>query len=559
MTSLSDKILSAQTVHGIAPHDVQYDFSSIAEVLKARAEDERTWMIYYDEQNNRTEYSFKNFVARVCQTAGLLKANGLKRGDRIATAAHNHPDTIVQYFAAWMLGACVVPLNMTEDDARISYILQNSRAKLVFCREDYLARLEALLQSDVLKEKALKIIPVFGDELRDGGFHELLKSSETAEFPKGDFLDDECLIVYTSGTTGNPKGVVLVQRNLFADGTSIAAWHGIDATQRMMCVLPIHHVNGTIVTTVTPFLAGASLVLNRKFQTEYFFKRILDEKVNIVSVVPTLLAFLLEGKADSLDVLKNGFKHIICGAGPLTCELAKQFEDHYGIRIMHGYGLSETTCYSCFLPTELSNEEHRHWMQDFGFPSIGVPIPANEMAIHDENGNSLGEMERGEIVIRGTNVMKEYYENPKANEETFKNGWFRSGDEGFFKKDEQGRDFYFITGRLKELIIRGGVNLAPLEIDEVLARAPGVKAGICVGFVNDFYGEEVGALVIPTNENVLKEEILDFCFKNLAFSKAPKVVIFAENLPVTSTGKYQRNKVKELFKEYQGVQFKKVK
>ncbi|HYF03372.1 MAG TPA: long-chain fatty acid--CoA ligase, partial [Patescibacteria group bacterium] len=137
------------------------------------------------------------------------------------------------------------------------------------------------------------------------------------------------------------------------------------------------------------------------------------------------------------------------------------------------------------------------------------------------------------------------------------NGWFRSGDEGFFKKDEKGRDFYFITGRLKELIIRGGVNLAPLEIDEVLARAPGVKAGICVGFVNDFYGEEVGALVIPNNEKVLKEEILEFCFKNLPFSKAPKVVLFAEQLPVTSTGKYQRNKVKDLFKEYQGVQFKK--
>src|SRR5207244_4638930 len=134
---------------------------------------------------------------------------------------------------------------------------------------------------------------------------------------------------------------------------------------------------------------------------------------------------------------------IIFGAGPLTCDLALRFEDHFGIPIMHGYGLSETTCYSCFLPLDLSADERRHWLKDFGFPSIGVPIPTNEMTIHDDHGVELPEGMKGEIVIRGHNVMKGYYANPEANETTFAYGWFRSGDEGFYKSDAMGRRFFF--------------------------------------------------------------------------------------------------------------------
>jgi len=323
-----------------------------------------------------------------------------------------------------------------------------------------------------------------------------------------------------------------------------------------MCVLPVHHVNGTIVTHVAPFLACASVVLNRKFSASHFFDIVRTESVNIVSVVPTLLAFLLEANANGEGSAEGGLRHIICGAGPLTCDLAQRFEDRYGIPIIHGYGLSETTCYTCFLPRELSALTHRAWMRDYGYPSIGVPLPCNEMAIHSADGTELRAGERGEIVSRGPNVMKEYAGNAKATQEAFKHGWFRSGDEGFMKLDDEGRRFFFITGRIKELIIRGGVNLAPLEIDEVIARAPGVRAGIAVGFENNIYGEEVGALVIPNDDTVQAESILAFCREHLPFHKAPKVVLFTEALPVTSTGKYQRNKVKGLFAAYRDVQYR---
>lgn len=566
--NLEAKMLAAQTVLGIQPNDYPLPFPSIAAMLLAQQQRyaEKVFLIFYDEHNNRSQFSYDEFVTLARKTASFLAAMGIKRGDRIATAAYNHPDTIVQYFGAWMMGACVVPLNMSEDNDRLRYVLKNSGAKLLLCREDYVQRLHEFLPDAT----NLTIVTVFNNPATVDGFHTYLTHQQpltptASQLSADDASDDEALIVYTSGTTGDPKGVVLVQRNILADSEAIARWHGIDDTQRLMCVLPVHHVNGTIVTHTTPMLAGASVVLTRKFQTETFFERIHREHVHIVSVVPTLLAFLLEaqkkqGKTNNQPLqpeVPTTLRHIICGAGPLTCELARQFEKQFGVRIMHGYGLSETTCYSCFLPIDLSPEEHLHWMHDFGFPSIGVAIAPNEMAILDESGNALGAMERGEIVIRGANVMKEYYHNPEANKKTFAHGWFQSGDEGFFQRDAQGRAFFFITGRLKELIIRGGVNIAPLEIDEVLSHAPGVKAAICVGFENDFYGEEVGALVIPISPTVLKEEILGFCAQQLPFNKAPKVIVFTDTLPVTSTGKYQRNKVKHLFREWKSRQFRK--
>ncbi|MGF1669418.1 MAG: class I adenylate-forming enzyme family protein, partial [Balneolaceae bacterium] len=174
----------------------------------------------------------------------------------------------------------------------------------------------------------------------------------------------------------------------------------------------------------------------------------------------------------------------------------------------------------------------------------------------DPDGNSVPENERGEIVIRGLNVMTGYFNNPDANEKAFKNGWFRSGDEGFYVKDDSGLSYFFITGRLKELIIRGGVNLSPFEIDEVINKAPGVKAGIAVGFENDWYGEEVGAFVkLKEGFDPDEKAIIDFCREHLTFAKSPKVVVFGDDIPVTSTGKYQRMKVAHLFKKWKEVQF----
>lgn len=545
-------------------------FENIGELMfkRARDFDTKPYLIYYDIDGNRREDNFKDFFMLASMCADMMRSHGLRRGDRIATVAHNHADTVVHYFAAWLMGVCVVPVSLSEDDARLSYILANSGAKLVFVRSEYLERVLPI----VAASPTVKTTMVCGVDTQtksqlssEKGIYqyeeELAKSESIFRSEEAITKDDEALIVYTSGTTGNPKGVVLTQYNLLIDAKGISEWHGITNSQRMMCVLPIHHVNGTIVTLMTPMYAGSTVVLNQKFQSEHFFPRIEKERVNVVSVVPTLLAFLIEYyKADRsvpIPALPT-FRHIICGAGPLTVELGQHFEDMFHIPIVHGYGLSETTCYSCYLPATLDAIEHAHWMRDFGFPSIGQAIPQNEMMIADEQGTELAPGERGEIAIRGFNVMKYYYNNDGANEATFAYGWFRSGDEGFYQLDEAGKKYFFITGRLKELIIRGGVNLSPLEIDEVIGRCPGVKAGIAVGFENDFYGEEVGAYVQKADGATIDEDdVIAFCKSHLPFAKAPKVVIFADSIPVTSTGKYQRNKCKHLFAEWRAAQFRK--
>ncbi len=550
------------------------EYQNIGELLfkNGRYYDTKPYLIFYDLAGERIQYDYKDFFMLAQQCASMMHSAGIRRGDRVATVSHNHADTVIQYFGAWLLGACVIPVSLSEDDHRISYILENSRARLVFLRSDYAERVMPLIAS----LPSAPVVLVCGPQplplgVRGDGSDVLVSSFED-ELENADpffvsqeavTLEDEALIVYTSGTTGNPKGVVLTQHNLLADAKGITEWHGMTNSQRMMCVLPIHHVNGTIVTLVTPMYFGGTVVLNQKFQSEHFFERIEKERVNVVSVVPTLLAFLIEYYKGELGegtrpTPPQTLRHIICGAGPLTVELGAQFEDMFSIPIMHGYGLSETTCYSCFLPIDLSAEDHRKWMRDHGYPSIGAALPQNEMMISDENGTEVAPGEKGEIAIRGINVMKYYYENDIANEQTFSYGWFRSGDEGFYQVDEAGRKFFFITGRLKELIIRGGVNISPLEIDEVLAACPNVKAGIAVGFENDFYGEEVGAYVqIVDGAQLTAEEVISHCHTKLPFSKAPKVVIFGNEIPVTSTGKYQRNKCKPLFREWKAMQFRK--
>lgn len=545
--------LMARDARNQLPHVPPLKYHTIDEMLRTRLEQHSSeiWMIYKCDDGRTVTRTYARFHEDIRECMQFLKSVGMIRGDRICTVSHNHYDTVVHYYAAWSLGLAVVPVNLGEDDQRIAYILSDSLARIALVRSEYVARVRSLVEESsrvriVEVNPAGKLLLLGDPDISPAN----LSAADDGE------ESDDALIIYTSGTTGHPKGVVLDQQNLLVDATAIAAWHGYGPEQRLMCVLPIHHVNGIVVTLIAPMIAGASVVLMERFHAHSFFAVAREYEVTIASVVPTLLQYLVHQESLSAISVGETLRHVICGAGPLTCELAMLFEERFNIPIIHGYGLSETTCYSSFLPLDDSRAEHLSWMHEHGFPSIGIPLPVNEMNIHNEEGVQQEPGVRGEIVIRGRNVMRYYYRNKDANAAAFSHGWFRSGDEGFYLLDGRGRRYFFITGRFKELIIRGGVNLSPLEIDEVLSSCEGVKSGISVGFENDWYGEEVGALVVRSNDTLTEEDVIDHCRKRLPFSKVPKVVLFTETLPVTSTGKYQRNSVKHLFRSWKTVHFR---
>jgi long-chain acyl-CoA synthetase len=554
MTSLDDKIHHARSLQSRDFTDKIVPFANIGQLLAVRVNERSdasfltALALATQDKSVGTErqFSYREMFAAACAFAARLEDNGLQTGDRVATFLTNGWQTVVAYFGAWMLGVTVVPINVGETPDRVVYVLENSEAKLVLSCGEHAQTYTALREAHSNLPAFLDIENPVEGEIGD-----------TCHFPLDFPPDTESLIIYTSGTTGAPKGVVLDHYNLMADAHVIAEWHNFTPNDRAMLILPIHHVNGIVVTLMTPLYSGGSVVLNRKFSASHYWNIIEQERCTWGSVVPTILAFLCEKGADISQHDLSRFRHLICGAGPLTVEMAHKFDRQFGVRVVHGYGLSETTCYSCFLPTDLDPQSFNHWMFECGFPSIGVPLPVNEMEIHNSEGESLLPDVRGEIVIRGHNVMREYFKRPDANEDTFKHGWFRSGDEGFYRVGADGHPYFFITGRIKELIIRGGINLSPFDIDEVLSAISGVKAAMAVGFENDFYGEEVGAYVQRAEgAAVTAEDILAACRQALPFSKSPKVVVFGDTFPVTSTGKYQRNKLKPLFAEWRGTQFR---
>ena len=565
---------------------------TISETLheRARTQPDAPYLTYNDGEGAERTYTYGEFYQRVKRVAAtMLVFEGFHAGGRIAIAMHNHDEALLIYFAAWHLGASVVPLNMTEDDKRLAYVLQHSGAKVLFVLGEYADRLRPIWDKLESIHHIVIVDSKFGSS---GAFRRpmsgVIRSVATGEVRLEDILPEvdipmlsqtrvgdpknEALIVYTSGTTGMPKGVALSHYNLVADAYAIANWQGFTRNSKLMCVLPVHHVNGLVVTHLAPLYSGGSVVLTRKFSAQNFFLHVARYGVHVVSVVPTLLQFLLDATPKDFDnrAAAPTLQYLICGAGPLTVDLATRFEERFGIPICHGYGLSETTCYSCYLPVIKSLKEtpgetngakaHKSWMRDHGYPSIGLPLVTNEMDIQDEKGVSQVESAKGEIVIRGHNVMLGYHDNPEANQIAFANGWFRSGDEGFFKYAPSGERYFLMSGRFKEIIIRGGVKISPLEVDEIINGIPGVKSGMAVGFENATYGEEVGAYIVKQADSALTaEQVIAACRAKMPFWMSPKAVIFGDTFPVTSTGKYQRNSLKPLFAQYKEVQFRETK
>ncbi len=554
----NEKIVSAHRTDipgmlGECPETFSLLYANIGDLLIERAAlaPEKAILTFFDDDlKTRADYTAAQLLSRVRKAANLIADRGVSPGETISTIDEfNHADTLVLLYAAWLSGLRVAPINLKESDERVLYVLEHSESRAAFIRDEALDRMQPILA----RAKISRIVSMSAFD------EEIAKRSDRFE-PLRFGIDQEALLVYTSGTTGPPKGVLLTQEMLF-DCDGIAHWHGFTDRDVFMTAMPLFHVNAIVTSALTSLYVGGRLVLNRKWKPALFWRRVAEEKVTATSVVPAMLKSL-STVGEPIDRLyprlKEHFKTLICGAGQLYIDVAEEFSGKFGIKIRHGWGMSETTCYSCFLPRDLTDEEYRRWISAYGFPSIGVPIRHNKMAIIDPGGRFLGPSERGEIVVAGRTIMKGYFKNLEANEKTFNFGVLQTGDEGFYRLDDRGRPFFFITSRIKELIERGGEKYSTFEIDQALRGMHGVEHALAFGFSNRKMGEEIGAVVqLKAGADLTEEEMFRY-FQRLGWpwEKTPKVLRVVKEIPQTATGKDQRLKFASLFDGYYTKEFR---
>ena len=488
---------------------------NVRQLLEERARAAPGKHFLFSEADGR-RYTYAEFDAAADRAALMLAARGIGKGDAVSLLMPNGAEYVVAYFACFKLGALAGPVNSLLKPEEIGYVINNSEARALLVDTEFLPRIEGIRQ----ELPGLEHVIVFDDEAR-----------ATAEFagrtpPEVEIgEDDEAIIIYTSGTTGKPKGCLLTHGNLVANARQIAGWLNFTERDRLLTVMPLFHMNAVSVTTMTPLYAGGSTVVSPKFSASRFWQIVSDYGVTSFGSVATMLSMLLgtypEGVPAGLKTEQLRFA--MCGSAPVPAEVLRKFEETFGCLVVEGYGLSESTCRSTFNPPD---ERRRPG-------SCGMAI-GNEMRVVDEEDREVARGELGEIVLRGPNILKGYYKNPEATARAFRNGWFHTGDVGY--QDADG--FFYIVDRKSDMIIRGGENIYPREIDEVLYRHPAVASAAVIGVPDPLYGEDVAAFVVlKEGASATAEELINFCREHLADYKCPKSVRFVADIPKGPTGK----------------------
>jgi len=494
---------------------------SIPELLKQRVSATPDKPFLFSEADNR-EFTYKEFEAAVMRTARLLASSGIRKGDVVSLLLPNSVEYVMAYFACWQLGALAGPINSLLKSQEIAYVISNSEAKALLINSEFLPVIESI-------RGQLPTVILFDNEA------EATRAQIDIAVPDVALnADDEAIIIYTSGTTGKPKGCLLTHCNVIANARQISSWLSFTQRDRLLTIMPLFHMNAVSVTTMSALYAGGSTVVSPKFSASRFWQIVSDYQITSFGSVATMLSMLLSTYPDGVPAgLKSDqLRFAMCGSAPVPAEVLRRFEETFNCLVIEGYGLSESTCRSTFNPPD----EHRR-------PgSCGVPI-GNEMRVVDEEDRDVAEGELGEIVLRGDNVLKGYYKNDAANATAFRNGWFHTGDIGY--RDADG--FYYIVDRKSDMIIRGGENIYPREIDEVLYQHPGVAAAAAVGVPDELYGEEVAAvIVLKPGASVSEQEVIDYCKARLADFKCPKTVRFVEDIPKGPTGKLLKRELAKM-------------
>ncbi len=499
---------------------------SIPELLKQRVNATPDKPFLFSEADKR-EFTYKQFEAAVKRTAALLAANGITKGDVVSLLLPNSVEYVIAYFACWQIGALAGPVNSLLKAQEIAYVISNSEAKAWLVNSEFLPVVETI--RDELRDTLEVVIP-FDNEA------EATSLIADPNIPHVDLnSEDDAIIIYTSGTTGKPKGCLLTHGNVIANARQISSWLNFTEADRLLTMMPLFHMNAVSVTTMSALYAGGSTVVSPKFSASRFWQIISEYQITSFGSVATMLSMLLSTYPDGVpDGLRTDqLRFAMCGSAPVPAEVLRRFEETFKCLVVEGYGLSESTCRSTFNPPDQRRRPG----------SCGLPI-GNEMRVVDEADRDVADGELGEIVLRGENILKGYYKNEVANTTAFRNGWFHTGDIGY--RDADG--FYYIVDRKSDMIIRGGENIYPREIDEVLYQHPAVAAAAALGVPDELYGEEVAAvIVLKAGADSSEQEMIEHCKARLADFKCPKIVRFVDDIPKGPTGKLLKRELAKMF------------
>ncbi len=498
-----------------AVDDFTPSHGSLAQLILARPDDDRPFLTAFDRVGGRRTWSTSAWKRHVRDIAGRLSAAGVDGHDTVAVASRSDGDTLATIFACWVLGAATAPVDALGGADEVRRTLSDLAPTVV-------------LAAGTAEELLAHLGPVGCPRLSVSALPAATAAVETSAPAH---LDDPVLVLHSSGTSGRSKGVVLSQRNLHVNADAML--HALAWTPRdtVLTVLPISHGNGLVIGSLMPWLAGAGMILCERFAADSFWAVAHAEDATTSSVVPTVMAALLErgGSAPPL------FRDVVSGSGPLAPRLAADFEARF-VPVRQLYGLSETTAVLTVTPRDGSR---RADVDVSPGTSAGPAVPHAHVAVVDEDGRPRPEGVRGELVARGAMIMEHYLGMPEETRDALRDGWFHTGDQGAWKPGPDGQPWFTVTGRLKEIIVRGGLSISPLEIDAVLNEHPAVREALSFGYPDDYYGEEIAAFAV-VDGSVSEAELIEFCMARLGRHRCPRRIVFGSEIPRTDNGKPRR-------------------
>jgi acyl-CoA synthetase (AMP-forming)/AMP-acid ligase II len=464
-------------------------------------------------------------IVRIGRSIGAyLAAQGIEPGSVVSFMLPNGSAAAGIFLGTMYAGYVVSPVNLLAQDSQLAYTLEHSSTRLVFAAPEFIERLGRLVPGG----RRTILAPTDPDRLALPDARVESLSPVAPHTP--------AMLMYTSGTTGVPKGVLLSHGNMIHAGSVVSSWQGLGEADRVLSSLPLYHINGQCIATVAPVVSGGSIVMPHRFSVREWWPLVERYRPTWLNVVPTIIAYLLHAPDPTAAQREacRGIRFARCASAPLPPEQHRAFEARFGITVMEAMGLTETASIAFANPLEVERRK-------YGSPGLPLGVEARVVGA---DGAVLADDAPGEIELRGPSVMEGYYRDPERTARVLKNdGWLATGDLGY--RDPDG--FYFITGRLKELIIKGGENIAPREIDEALMRHPAVLEAAAVGIPDPDYGQDILAcVVLKPGARCDEAELIAHCRAHLGRYKTPRLLRVVDALPKGPSGKVQRLRLPEM-------------